>query len=84
MTNYKRALFALAAAQKVRLREMPEDILALTAPAEHDSAVWVKFHLPTGHWTAFPSKHRGHGLYSVARQLGLSLKDLAETFGATH
>lgn len=77
--DYKRALYALAAQNLVRLHERPEEVLAVARPSGED---WLRFHLPTGHWKAMPSGLRGKGLYAAARYLGLGLQEIADAFSA--
>lgn len=80
--QYRPALTRLAARQLVQLRDQPDEIVAIRRP-EAAPEVYVKFHLPSGHWTAFPGKLRGHGLYAAARILGLTLADLTDAFHAS-
>ena len=78
--KYRRALFALAAAQMVRLKELEEDVLAIRAKGVAEDGPYLRFHCGSGKWTAYPGKLRGSGIYSAAHHLGLSLKDLADAF----
>lgn len=83
MREYKRAFFALSAAGLIRLRECPEDILKLGKPGEDSGEVYLKFHTSTGHWKAMPSGLRGKGIYSAAKELGLTLGEVATAFSSS-
>jgi len=81
--EYRKALFSLASAGLIRLRECPEDILKLGKPGEDSGEVYLKFHSTTGHWKAMPSGLRGKGIYSAAKELGLTLGEVATAFSAS-